>query len=157
MHPLSREAGKSFPLLLLGLCCACAPTEPNPDGLIANAKAVITNHEQVAMAGDLDGVMANAAPDVVVLAPGSPLIEGIEAMREFYGGLLSAGSVEFSHDYSGAAVVGDAVVLHGVARGTVTPPDAPPMPIENNFLMVLKPNAEGIMKVWRLAFGPPAM
>ena len=158
MRSVFRSTLKVLPLTLsLGALFACAPSAPNADALIASAKAVVTDHENVAMAGDLDGVMANCAPDIVVMASGAPLVEGLDAMREFYGGLLAAGSVEFRHDYSGAAVVGDAVVLHGVSRGTLTPPEGPATPMENNFLMVLKPDEVGEMKIWRVGFAPPSM
>jgi ketosteroid isomerase-like protein len=158
MRSLFRSTLSVLPFtLLLGCFAACAPSAPNADDLIASAKAVVADHENVAMAGDLDGVMENCAPDIVVMASGAPLVEGFDAMREFYGGLLAAGSVEFSHDYSGAAVVGDAVVLHGVSRGTLTPPEGPATPMENNFLMVLKPDEAGELKFWRIGFAPTSM
>jgi ketosteroid isomerase-like protein len=128
---------------------------PVSDDLIAQAKAVVARHEAEAMAGNLDGVLTNCTPDIVVLASGAPLVEGLDAMREFYGSLLSAGSFESStHDYSAAETAGDAVVLHGVARSTLIPPEGPPVPMENNFLMVLKRDEAGLMKFWRVAFAP---
>jgi ketosteroid isomerase-like protein len=158
MHLFCLKSGRAFsPVLLLGCLSSCAPSPRDTADLIARAKDVIANHEAEAMAGNLDGVMNNCAPDIVVLAAGAPLVEGYDAMREFYGAMLAAGSVEFSHDYSGAEVVGNAVVLHGVSRGTMHPPEGPPVPMENNFLMVLKADEAGTMKVWRVAFGPVTM
>lgn len=128
---------------------------PVSDDLIAQAKAVVARHEAEAMAGNLEGVLANCAPDIVVLASGAPLVEGLDAMREFYGSLLAAGSFESStHNYSAAETAGDAVVLHGVARSTLIPPEGPPVPTENNFLMVLRLSEVGLMKFWRVAFAP---
>ena len=149
-------------LLLLASLCAltpffsCAPGPPSDEALITSAKEVVASHEREAMAGNLDGVMANCAADIVVMASGAPLVEGLDAMREFYGALLQAASVEFKHEYSGADVVGDAVVLYGVSRGTMTLPDGTSMPMENNFLMILRPDASGAMKLWRVAFAPPS-
>lgn len=91
---------------------------------VEDAREVIRSHEAYTGAGDLDGVMSNAADDLVVLVPDAPLIEGKDAFREFYSGPLAMGRWEFVHEYDGAAVTGDAVVLHGVARGTVHRPGA---------------------------------
>jgi ketosteroid isomerase-like protein len=127
------------------------------DEIIAGAKKVVASHEREAMAGNLDGLVANAAEDIVVVVPGAPLVLGRDDFREFYGALLEAGSVEFKHEYAGSEVVGDAVVLHGVSGGTMTPTDGTPIPVENNFLLILKPDESGAMKLWRGAFAPPSM
>jgi len=158
MQPLFRRSSVVLtPVFLLGCLSACAPNAPVPEDLIASAKDVIASHEREAMAGNLEGVVGNAAQDIVVLAGGAPLVQGRDAFREFYGPLLAAGSVEFTHDYAGASVVGDAVVLHGVASGTLTPPEGPPTPMVNNFVIVVKPDENGVMKLWRAAFAPPSM
>ena len=146
------------PILFFGCLSACAPSPPHADALIASAKAVVTNHERLFLAGDLDGVMSNFAPDIVVLAPGAPFMEGLDAMREFYASWLASGSFESTtHDYSGAEVVGNGVVLHGIAESTLVPPEGPPIRMVNNFLHVLKPDETGVMKFWRSAFAPPSM
>ncbi|MCG6987981.1 MAG: nuclear transport factor 2 family protein [Gemmatimonadetes bacterium] len=122
--------------------------------LLANAKAVVAAHEDAMKAADLERIVANAAEDVVVLVPGAPLIEGRDALRSLYQQLLAAGPGEFKHDYSGQEVVGDAVVLHGVARGVMPGPDGEATPFANNFILVLKTDGTGKMKFWRVAFGP---
>ncbi len=121
---------------------------------VTEAKAVIQSHEEFAKAGDLDGVMTNIADGVVMLTAGASLIEGKEALREFYGGLLAAGRLDFGHDYSGAEVLGDAVVLHGVSRGTVTSPEGEVTSFTNNFIHVLRREADGKLRAWRAAFAP---
>lgn len=63
------------------------------------------------------------------------------------------GRWDFEHDYSGAEVVGDVVILYGVARGTLIPNEGEPSPLENNFLLILKHNGSSF-KVWRGRFGP---
>lgn len=124
---------------------------------LASAHGVLEAHERAMKAADLEGVVANAADDIVVLLPGSPLIEGRDAFQEFYGQLLAAGPAEFQHHYSGEEVLGNAAVFHGVATGTATGPDGSPTALENNFILVLKPDAAGQMKIWRVAFGPTSM
>jgi ketosteroid isomerase-like protein len=124
---------------------------PDP---IAEAKAVLASHEQYAMAGDLDGVMSNVATDIVVLAAGAPLIEGRDAFEQFYGAFLAMGDHDFGHDYSGAEAVSEIVILHGVSRGRIDPPDGEPMAFENNFLHMLRRDHDGRLRVWRAAFAP---
>lgn len=124
---------------------------------LGSAHRVLDAHEQAMKAADLNAVVANVADDIVVLLPGSPLIEGRGAFQELYGQLLAAGPAEFQHHYSGEEVLGNAAVFHGVARGTATGPDGSPIAMENNFVLVLKPDAAGQMKIWRVAFGPTSM
>jgi hypothetical protein len=53
--------------------------------VLGSAHRVLTAHEEAMKAADLDGVVANAADDIVVLLPGSPLIEGRVAFQESTG------------------------------------------------------------------------
>lgn len=120
---------------------------------IEAAKAVIASHEQLSRAGDLVGVLTNIADDIVLVVPGTPLVEGKKAFEAVYSSLFGMGRWDFEHDYSGAEVVGDVVILHGVARGTFTPNEGDASPIENNFLLLLKRSGDSF-KVWRGGFGP---
>ena len=121
---------------------------------VDEAKAVMASHEQFAKAGDLDGIMTNVADDIVMLTPDAPLVQGSDAFRKFYAGLLGLGRWDFGHDYEGAAVVSDTVLLHGIARGTLTLNDGDTTPLANNFLLVLRRQADGKLRVWRGAFAP---
>lgn len=124
------------------------------EDLVARAKAIIAEHESNVAAGDLDAIMSNMAPDIVVMAPDSPLVEGSEACRAMYAALLEMGTWEFRHDYGPAAVFSGAVFLHGVARGTLTLNDGSSQPLANNFQITLRPGSDGRMKAWRVAFAP---
>jgi ketosteroid isomerase-like protein len=135
-------------VLLLALASTAA-TDP-----VKSAKDVIASHERFAAAADLDGVMSNIADDVVALASGSPLVQGKSAFREFYRGVLAMGRWELGHEYDGAAVVGDTVLMHGVARGTITPTGSQPTKFANNFLLILKKQSDGKLRMWRIAFAP---
>jgi len=120
--------------------------------LVAAAKQVVASHEDYARAGDLDGVMTNVHPDVIVLTSGVPLLVGTEAFRAFYAQLLSMGRWDFSHDYAGEEVLGELVELSGLARGTLTSSDGTASPFANNFLIQLRPGADGRLKIWRASF-----
>ena len=121
---------------------------------IEAAKAVVAAHEDLVRAGDLDGIVENAADDVVVLAPDTPLVEGKASFRELYVSLLGMGAWDFGHEYHGAEVVEDTVILHGVARGTLTPSGEDPSSFANNFLLIFKKLADGKYRLWRVAFAP---
>ena len=117
------------------------------------AKAVIASHEQLCRDGDLAGVLSNIADDIVLVVPNAPLVEGKAAFRDVYSKLFGTGRWDFEHDYSGAEAIDDVVILYGAARGTFTPNEGEPSPIENNFLLMLK--RTGIsFRVWRGGFGP---
>ena len=121
---------------------------------IDQVKAVVKSHEKYAATGDVDGVMSNMAPDVVLLAPDSPLVEGEEAVRALYEALFSMGSWQFGHDYSGAEEVGGLVLLYGVARGSMTPPGGVPDIFANNFMITARRDDSDRYRFWRVAFGP---
>ncbi len=121
---------------------------------IKQAKAVIRSHEEYMAAGDLDAVMTNMAEDVVMVAPDSPLIEGKDAMRAIYTSFIAMGQWEFGHDYSGAEAIGDLVMLHGIARGSLTPPEGDPVPLANNFMLTVRRDDTGTFRLWRGAFAP---
>jgi uncharacterized protein (TIGR02246 family) len=136
-------------LILISLFIGCSARHP-----VEDAKAVIKAHEEFSKAGDLEKIMSNMADDVVLLTPGMPLIKGKETCRKFYSGMVTMGKVEFTHDIQGAEIVGDAVILHGFAHGTMTKPDSTIIPLANNFIVTLKYQSDGKMRFWRGAVAP---
>jgi ketosteroid isomerase-like protein len=135
--------------LFFALACA------NRDS-IQDAKNTMKSHEDYVKTRNLEGVMTNVADDVVVLVPGIPLIVGKEAFKEFYAALFaSLSSVEqFTHDFQGSEVIGNTVFLHGTATGKGTNKDGTTQEFVNNFLLVLKYQSNGRIKVWRNAWAP---
>jgi len=123
--------------------------------VVESAKAVIRDHELKAQGGKLDEIVSNISEEIVLFAPGAELVQGIESFRAFYQSFLEMGEWKFQHDYSGHDVQGEAVIVYGVARGTLTAPDTEPAPFANNFLLVLRPE-NGRFKIWRGAFAPNA-
>ena len=121
---------------------------------VRSAKDVVASHERFASAADLDGIMSNVADDAIVLVPNSALVKGKAAIREMYKTFLAQGRWEFVHDYEDAVSTGDVVVLHGVARGTVVPSGGERSSFANNFLIVLRNQADGQFRFWRISFGP---
>ena len=123
------------------------------DRIVESAKAMIRNHESKAERGDIDEVVTNISREIVLFAPGARLVQGIDSFRDFYQSILDMGMWSFRHDYSGHDVEGEAVILYGVARGTLKAADQDPEPFANNFLIVARPE-DGRFKIWRAAFAP---
>lgn len=140
--------------LLATLGASSEANSADPD-TVAAAKAVVRDHEIKAKGGKLDEIVSNFSDEVVLFAPGAELVQGLESFRAFYQSFLEMGTWDYRHDYLGHDVQGEAVILYGVARGTLTPPDFEPTPFANNFLIVLRPE-NGRLKVWRGAFAPSA-
>ena len=138
-------------LLLCFLVLGCSSRQS-----VEEAKAVVKSHEESAKAGNLEGVVGNMAEDVVGMVPDMPLIKGKDAFRVFYANAFKMGKMEFTHEYHGAEVEGDIVILYGFAQGTLTRPDTTMVPMANNFLMVLKADSDTTMKIWRMAYVPTA-
>lgn len=124
------------------------------EDLVARGRAVVTSHEAYVQAGNLAAIMTNMAPDIVVMVPDSPLIEGAAACRAMYAALLEIGRWKFEHDYHGAHAEGAFVFLHGVARGSLTTPDGLSQPVSNNFQITLKLNRDNRLEAWRVGFAP---
>jgi len=148
-----------LPAFALTVLAACQPaatelTEEQKAVALEQAKAVVASHEEFVRTGDLDAIIGNMADDVVALAPDAPLGVGRDAMRQLYEGMLSMGVWDFTHDYDGSAVVGDLVVLHGVARGSLTPEGGVRSEFANNFILTLRKEVDGRYRFWRAAFAP---
>ena len=120
---------------------------------IESAKSVIRDHEAKFRDGDLDRIMLNVSDEIVLFATGAKVVEGAKSFKELYQQLLEMGDWDFVHHYAGADVQGEAVILYGVSKGSLTPPDEESSQFENNFLLVLRPENEQY-KVWRGAFAP---
>jgi ketosteroid isomerase-like protein len=129
-------------------------TEEQKSVAVEQAKAVLASHETLVISGNLDGILENMAEDIVVLAPDAPLVVGREATRQLYVGILGMGAWDATHHYDGAEVVGDLVILHGVARGTLSSEGGVAAEIANNFILTLRKETDGNYRVWRAAFAP---
>ena len=149
----------TFAVLPLTFLAACQPaatelTEEQMSAAVEQAKAVLASHEALVRSADLDGILQNMSEDVVALAPDAPLVVGREATRQLYVGMLGMGVWDMTHHYDGADVVGDLVILYGVARGSLTPEGGVAAEFANNFILTLRKETDGNYRVWRAAFAP---
>jgi len=148
-----------FAVLSLLFLAACQPattelTEEQKADAVEHAKAVLASHEALVRSGDLDGILENMSEDIVALAPDAPLVVGIEDTRQLYVGILGMGEWDMTHHYDGADVVGDLVILYGVAHGSLTPEGGIASEFANNFILTLRKETDSNYRVWRAAFAP---
>ncbi len=93
---------------------------------IDEATKIIQAHENFSAAGDVEGVLSNMHDDVAFLVADMPMVEGHEAVQGLYEILFAMGTWRFRHDYSSATEIGELVLLHGVACGTLPPAGGEP-------------------------------
>jgi len=141
-----------YPVLFLCLfVLGCSSRQP-----LQEATAVIRSHEAFLKAGNLDSVLSNMTDDVVGVIPGMPMVKGKDAFRIYYATSFKSGRTDIAYDIQGAEAEGSAVIVHGFAEGTLTLPDTTMIPLAENFLMVLKEQPDGRLKLWRVASSPGA-
>jgi ketosteroid isomerase-like protein len=75
------------------LFAACASTMPANDAEEAIRK-MDREFGAAARAGNVDGMMAIYAADAVLMPPNFPAFRGRDAIRQFWGGFLSAGQID---------------------------------------------------------------
>lgn len=91
------------------------------DPHVARIWALDDAWKRAAARHDLDGMMAIYAPGAQELLPGLPPIQGRDAIREFYRGLLER-FPHFTHEFEAEEIVvarsGDLAVVRGAYRFT---------------------------------------
>jgi len=121
---------------------------------------MLTSFDSCSRTGALDVFVSYSLDDAVMLAPDQPAVEGKEAVREYYRNFWGTFNVTMRHAPTEFFSVGDLVVSRGDASGTATPKGGgQPMPFNDKFLMLFRRQADGSLKVWRVAFNtnaPPA-
>ena len=118
-------------------------------------------HQHVAAVNAGDAVSASNifAPDGVVLPPGMPALNGVDAIRGWFTGFFAAMSVHgFGLQTAGVETYGDSMVEHGTWQGTFQPKDGSPAKQGGgSYLTVYARVADGTVRVIRDSFnGLPA-
>lgn len=141
----------------LALAAACARTEPQvgpaSDAEVAAVARVLATIDSCARTGALHVFISLSADDVVMLAPDQPAVVGKDAVREYYRGFYGTFAIDTRHEPIETHAVGDLVVSRGNGRGTITPKaGGQPMSFDNKYVMLFRRQADGSLKVWRVAF-----
>lgn len=109
--------------------------------------------DSCARTGALDVFISLGTDDVVMLAPDQPAVVGKDAVREFYRGSYGTFTIDMRHASIETQAVGDLVVSRGDGRGTLMPKaGGQPMAFDNKYVMLFRRQADGSLKVWRVAF-----
>lgn len=132
---------------------------PRRDDVAAVQQAVAT-FDSCARTGALDVLMGYVADDIVMLFSDQPAVVGKEATREFYRTFYGTFNIEMRHAPIETHTIGDLVISRGDAGGSLTPKaGGQPMPFNNKYLMLFRRQADGSLRVWRVAANsnvPPA-
>jgi ketosteroid isomerase-like protein len=105
--------------------------------------------------GDPGPLTAAIAPDVVILAPGSPALEGAAHCLEFIRTVMAEVKLEFvrhalTHHISEVRVHGDVAIDRGTFKQTLTPHGGDDVVTEGQFLRVYARDHGGAWKVSRV-------
>lgn len=108
---------------------------------------------------DLDAVMELYAPDAKLLPPGAPMMEGADAIRGFFQAMLDAGVRGLELDSAVVDGSDDFGVDVGRYRLTLQPPGGESMIDEGKYIVVLKRQSDGSLRLQYDTFNgnaPPA-
>ena len=146
-------AGAVLTLLVLAACARPAPRLAAASTADSAAVArIVATFDSCAAAGALDVFMGYVDDSVVSLMPDQPATVGKEAVREFYRNFYGTFNIEMRHAPVETYAIGDLVVSRGDASGTLTPKaGGSPTSFNNKYLMLFRRQADGSLKVWRVA------
>lgn len=96
---------------------------------------------------DVDGLLEYYRPDAWLLPPGVPALQGPEAIRGFFQMMLEAGVKELELDSVAVESSGELVVDTGRYRLTVAPAQGEPTVDIGKYLVVLKREADGSLRL----------
>lgn len=153
-----RLTGAVVPLLVAAACARPAPQLSAASAADSAAVArIVATFDSCARTGALDVFMSHVDDGVVALMPDQPAMVGKNAVRESYRSLYGTFTFDMRHAPIDTYAVGDLVISRGDASGTLTAKaGGPPMPFNNKFLMVFRRQADGSLKIWRVAANPNA-
>jgi uncharacterized protein (TIGR02246 family) len=142
--------------LALSACSAPAPppgaAEPDPQAAaIAAVRRTLDETERRINANDI-GFVSVFADDAVIVAPGTPDISGIEAIRKTYTDLLNQATVAVDFRPAEILVMGDYAYERGTYTMTVTQKTTGTVlqDVRNNDMHIFKRQADGTWKTWRM-------
>ncbi|HUF23136.1 MAG TPA: SgcJ/EcaC family oxidoreductase [Vicinamibacterales bacterium] len=162
---MTRSLGLAAGLGVL-LAVGCAPAqEPEPVDTSADVAAInqlITREIAMFSSGDLTELSAVFAPDVVVMAPNEPAIQGRDALGSWANGIHAQFTVGVQYTSSDVSVSGDLAVHRFTGVLSMTPKAGGEGMSETvKGLHILRRQADGswliTQDVWNADQPPPAM
>ena len=108
------------------------------------------SYEQAALAGDVEGLSSTYADDAIMMPPGMPKAEGIDAVRAAYQQMYAAGNPTSASLDSETIVVaesGDVAYEVGTFSFSGPGPDGTEMTDNGKYMAIWKPTADGTWKI----------
>lgn len=155
---------RRIPVLVAVLCCwavACGPAEEQMEGepaamamvdMAAEIQALTQAdlaYSAVSRTKDIEAGLALHAPEIQVYPPDSPMLTGLDALREMFTSFLE--DPNFSANFEPVSIVvskdADMGYTLNVATLTVTGPDGEPMTERVNDLHIWRKQEDGSWKV----------
>lgn len=140
--------------------CATSPAA-NPRADEAAIRQLLASVESQINAGNI-GFVNVFAKDAAIIAPGAPDIEGYDAIRAMYEGLMKQDSMTVHFSTEEVAVAGDLAYEHGTYTLRIADKKTGRVlqDVKNNHIHILKRQPDGSWKTWRMmvnsAEAPPA-
>lgn len=108
---------------------------------VSNARAQAFNQS------DASGIAEHFTEDAILMAPGVPAMEGIEAVREYYQSIFDQFETELESHYVEIKVEGDLAYGRGVATVTLYPKDGTESSVSTSkYLNILQRQPSGAWK-----------
>ena len=137
-------------LILLALCTLACAGRANVQADEQAIRALLDGWGKAATAGDVDALMKYYVAEPAKLGPGRPSMEGADAVRSMFTGVLATAAIKTELVPQDIRVSGDLAVARGVQTGTATPKaGGPPSAIHVKWVGVYARQADGS---WRCAY-----
>jgi uncharacterized protein (TIGR02246 family) len=142
-----------LPLMLLAVGCQPAAVEQQAVTTGPDVEAITAAFQQAvaaANAGNVEGVLAVYADDVVSSPPGRPPMSGIAAIRQDAEPAFAEYTFQFTVRPYEVVVAGDLGVMRTSYQETDTPKgEGAPGETRGNWLIIWRKQADGSWKIWR--------
>lgn len=98
---------------------------------------------------DIEQVLSCYDPDVVLMVPGAPIVQGIDGLRRYYEGVFAAGVTGAEMRIRQVeSLGGDAVAEVGEYRMALQPPGVEPFEDVGKYLVVCRRDGDGGLRFW---------
>ena len=148
---------------VIAAIAACAPKPAPVDSSadVAALKAMQDRELAVVGSGNVDSALTVYAADVVMMAPGEPVINGADAMRKWFGAFFKDFSMSGKYTSADVQVAGDLGVVRYAGELTMAPKKGgAPMTETIKGLHIYKRQPDGTWKiaqdVWNADAPPPS-
>jgi ketosteroid isomerase-like protein len=139
----------------------CTQGEPESASTMADdmitVSRMLVSLDRIAAEADVDEFLTYVSDDAVMMPPDELAVVGKRAISDWYATLYANYTVELKHDPLETDIFGDIIVHRGNASFTATPiAGGQPISQDNKYLMVIKKQPDGSLKIWRVVFNSNA-